>query len=169
MRSASGERPAVRHAWDIPFPPKFTASMCFPKTPPAPSSLRNNNPETFCVFSAAPPRAEVSAFSPANSSGFLHVFVEELPCSANGEHAASNLSSKDRVSGSRAPLRARFEMTPQHGSTRTDCGRLPRNGAVPSEILRSGRRTEKPEVRGAKYPKICKDSDSYRQPTGRAR
>jgi hypothetical protein len=32
------------------------------------------------------------------------------------------LSSKDRVSGSRAKLRARFEMTPQHGSTRRIVG-----------------------------------------------
>src|SRR5204863_8395657 len=55
---------------------------------------------------------------------------------------ASNLSSKDRASGSSAPLRARFDTRPQRGSTRTGCWPLPKNDEVPPEILHSSREPE---------------------------
>jgi hypothetical protein len=77
---------------------------------------------------------------------FWHVCADR-PRSADGAPTASNWSSKDRVSGSTAPLPARFDTRLQHGSTRTDCWRLPRNGAVPSKILRCNRRTRELEMK----------------------
>src|SRR5580693_1425498 len=72
-------------------------------------------------------RADVSAFSAANSADVLHVCTDR-PRSANGAPTALDLSWKDRASGSTAPLPARFDTRPQHGSTRMDC--WPRPGTA---------------------------------------
>ena len=57
------------------------------------------------------------------------------------------LSSRDRVSGSSAPLSTRFDTRSQHGSTKTGCWPLPRNGVVPSEGLQCCRRTRELEMK----------------------
>ncbi len=64
------------------------------------------------------------------------------PRSADCAPTASNLSLKERVSGSSAPRQERFHTKPQHGSTRMGCWPLPRNDEPPSEILHCSREAE---------------------------
>jgi hypothetical protein len=99
----------------------------------------------------APSCAAVSMFAGANCADVLHVCAA-LRRSADDAPTASNLSSKDRASGSSAPLPVRFDTRPQHGSTRTGCRPLPRSDEVPPEILHSSREPEmerEPSKRGA--------------------
>jgi len=70
--------------------------------------------------------AAVPASSGAISANLPHAYADPVR-SADGAPTASNLPSKDRVSGSTAPLPARFDTRPQHGLTRTGCRPLPTN------------------------------------------
>jgi hypothetical protein len=121
------------------------------------------------VASAVASSTAVPAFSGAISADLPHACADP-PRSPDGAPTASNLPSKDRVSGSSAPRQERFHTRPQHGSTRTGCRPLPRNDEVPSEILpvqqenqraRNGTRT--------KYQKDVQDSDAYEDRPWKAR
>ena len=114
-----------------------------PRTPEEQSGrcpcAHRNSVEVSYAPSTASSCPVLSAFSEA--SRCVHACAE-LPRSADGAPTASNLSSKDRVSGSSAPLPARFDTRPQHARTRMGCRPLPRNDEVPPEILHSSREPE---------------------------
>ena len=79
--------------------------------------------------------AAVAALSGALSADLPHACADPQR-SADNAPSASNLPSKDRVSGSSVPRPARFDTRPRCGSTRTDCRPLPRNSEAPV-ILRA--------------------------------
>jgi hypothetical protein len=85
--------------------------------------------------------AAVSAFFPGKFADVLHGCAA-LPCSAYGASTASNLPSKDRTSGNSAPLRARFDTRPQHGSSRGLVGLCPRTTRCHRRSLHSSRKPE---------------------------
>ena len=80
-------------------------------------------------------------FSGAISANLPYACADP-PRSPDGAPTASNLPSKDRVSGSSAPRPARFDTRPQHGSTRTGCRPLPSYDEAPPVILHCGREPE---------------------------
>ena len=119
------------------------------------------NPRTPCTIARFCWSVKRRRFDRRSASCGVSTLAQIL-CSADGALTASNLLSKDRASGSNAPLPARFDTRPQHGSIRAGCRPLPRNDEVPSEILpvqqenqraRNGTRT--------KYPIGVQDSDAY--------
>jgi hypothetical protein len=97
--------------------------------------------EASWACSTARSSAAVPAFSGAISTNLPYACADP-PRSPDGAPTASNLPSKDRVSGSSASRQERFHTKPQHGSTRTGCRPLPRNDEAPSEILHCSREAE---------------------------
>ena len=160
-----------RGVLSVPMPLKFIASKCTVHTPEAQSKRcqcagRNDSTDASFGASTAPSSAAISTPSEANSVDVEHICAD-LPRSADDAPNASNLSSKDRASGSSSPFPARLDTKPQHASTKTGWP-LPWNGAVPSEIvLQENQRTQN-EMR-TKYPKDVQDSDGYEQATDECR